>query len=175
MLRAVLVFLFCILTGCASVPLSTMIAASHFDEQSFLDIDPSKLRIKLTINSSIHFQPEQADISAVITNQKGDFKSNLVLKEISVDTLAGKKGLFADTPSLDVFTLKLTQEAIDDFKNLQHLIRNTNPIKGGFAAGVKLDQNARSTDEDVLVSISMKFTESGKYLVLMDNYKVETE
>jgi len=162
------------LTGCSSIPLSTMIKFSSYEKTDFFRINPSELRIKATINSSADINLFVATkFSASITDEKGRVEYHFQLEKIKEETILAINGMFTHTPAFDVYYLKLTEQSAADFTKWKKQATSGTKKQGSFNAGVNWHKPINFEDEDILFSLSLQLSPQEDYFTLIEQYHLQ--
>lgn len=167
------------LSGCSSIPLSTMAKFVGFDKEDAFAIKPEELRVKASINSSIGLDLAQAtNITMTFNTEQGEINLNLVLEGYKVETTAAEKGLFSTTPAFTHQYMKLTEQSISDFNRTLQLLQSgvgqKNTHKNRFSAGLNdKGQKINKTDENIYFSVAIKLSEADDFATLLDQYEIE--
>ena len=69
--RAVLLLLCLWLGGCVSIPLSTIVRMSTFDEQDFVALNPDVVRVRITLPQVFKLDAGQSSLGVKITSPAG--------------------------------------------------------------------------------------------------------
>lgn len=163
-----------LLTGCSSIPLSTMMKFSGYEKSDFFRINPSELRIKATINSSAGIDLFVATkLSASVTDKKGKVEYHFKLERIKLETIPAINGMFTNTPAFDVYYLKLTEQATADFTKWKEQSTSGTKKQGSFGARLNWSKPINFEDEDILFSVSMQFSPQEDYFTLIDQYQLQ--
>ena len=127
----VLTGLFCCflgaISGCSSIPLSTMIKFSSFDERDFLEITPAELRARVQLEQGFALSAKKSKLEIEIETVKGRQNYQFPLQEFALVVIPEEKGLFFTSKEISEYQLGLTTEAIDSFLALQQQIKTEIP------------------------------------------------
>ena len=178
-LRFLLLTLLLTLSGCASIPLTTMAQFAGFGPQDILQIKARELRVKATINASLGIELVAATtLSMGVKTDQGVVSLNLGLQALKQQTIAPKAGLFSNTPAFSVQYMKLSEQGLIDFEKFQQLVKSKSIKGGSFSAGLSHSngdkgQNLNPNDETVYFSVAIKLAENDGYVALIDQYEIE--
>ena len=163
------------LSGCASVPLSSMAKLSGFDETDFLQLDPRQLQVRGTIDKKIGADLARAvSLAMVLKTPNGEIPLQLPLQTLYRQTLAARNGLFSSSPAMEVTTLALTPAGITEFEKLQQLLARQQIRGGSFSAGInRTRDNTRQRADEVRVSVAIRLTEDQGFITLIDNHSID--
>lgn len=165
---------FClILSGCASIPVSTMLNFSNYDAQQFFAIKAQDVRVRATINNGLGIDLVAAtNVAFLVKTANGETRLDLVLEQTQFDTIAANKGLFSDTPEQAVHTLKLSTEGIDNFNRFQQMLKAQGVEKTGFTAGFHHDKPLTNQGYPVYFSLEIKLGATQNFVTLLDQHEL---
>ncbi|NQZ86561.1 MAG: hypothetical protein HRT54_03160 [Colwellia sp.] len=175
-MKTIIILCALFLTACSSIPLATMIHFSDAKPADFFTVDPKGILVKVSINSVVNFDPTHSiNLSASIKDSTGQRTIAFPLVVVSKTTQAAVKGLFNNSPAIDVYILKLSPKAIANLKVLHR--ERTSGIKKrlGLTAGVSFSRahgNSVEIGENTLLSVALKLTVQDEFITLIDNWKV---
>ena len=166
-----LVFTVLFLFGCSSIPISTMLKYRNFDEQSFTALDPSQIRSKITVSEPFTLKVEKIKLSLSLENEKGlrDFKFPLALEKR--DNIAAQSGFFLSEPAKTEYTFKLSELAVNNFKETQNLLSQEAQGKASFSIGVGFNEEPQKA-QSVYFSIALQLEEKDGYFTLIEETEV---
>ena len=163
-----------LITACSNVPVSTMLHFSDAKPEDFFQVDPNGIRVKVTINSESTFDPVvSVGLSATIQDENGERKFTFPLEQICMHKLAAETGYFSDKPAFDVFILKLSAQAIKSLAVINKERMSGNKKRVGLSAGVNFSKTSNVINEDTVLSIGLKLSENDKFVMLIDNWRVQ--
>jgi len=164
-----------LITACSSVPLSTIMHFSSSKPDDFFQVDPRGITVKVTINSEANFDAVMSvNLSALIKDEAGQRKFSFPLEQISKQQLPAKNGFFSSQPAVDVFTLKLSAQAIKSLQAIQVERKSANNKSIGLSAGVNFSQGMNVINEDTVLSIELKLTGKDDFIMLIDKWRVKS-
>jgi hypothetical protein len=171
--RIIVIFLALALSGCASIPLTTMARFSGFDHQDFFVLDGEQLRVKTMINHSLSIDAaKNTHLSASLEGNKGLLVFSFELQKVRVEKIPAKTGLFTNEPEYDVYYLKLTEQGILEFKRFQQHAKTGGPQKVGLSAGLDgFGPLLKYAGEDLYLSIAIKLKAEDDFVLLIDKYE----
>lgn len=162
------------LTSCSSVPISTMLKMSQMSTHDVVEIDPNEISVKVITPADIEVAPGKSTLSIGYE----DLSANQTEYEFTLEIIGRedkKKGVFR-RKKLNVTTLKLTDQAIKDFVNLQQDIKkNEYQLKSctlGAYTGFKPNEKF-ATEYKLKMSIEVKLNENQGYFTLIDDAKIK--
>lgn len=167
-----LVFTVLFLFGCSSIPISTMLKYRNFDEQSFAALDPFQIRSKITVSEPFTLKMEKIKLSLSLENEKGlrDFTFPLALEKR--DSIAAQNGFFSSEPAKTEYTFKLSELAVNNFKETQNLLSQEAQGKASFSIGVGFNEEPQKA-QSVYFSIALQLEEKDGYFTLIEETEVD--
>lgn len=174
MFRSILLITSLCLAGCSSIPLSTMMKFSGYEKTDFFQINANELRIKATINSSSDIDLVVATkLSASITDEKSKVEFHFQLEKTKLETIPAVTGIFSDTPAFDIYYLKLTEQAVEDFNRMKEQATSGTKKQGSFSAGLDWRKPINFEDEEIVFSVSLQLSPHEDYFTLIDQYQIQ--
>jgi hypothetical protein len=173
-LKRVLVALVVCLCGCVSVPLSTLVRMSTFDERDFVQLDPEVLRIRIKLLEAFHLDVAKSRLGVELTSRAGSHKGMFALEQELVQPEQIPGGLFARDLAGTAYTMRLSAASKIKFRELQAFVRQGKtdqvtiqvvPILSAFP------DDAASTD----VWIELLLSHSQGYFTLLDGAEIPLE
>ena len=140
----------------------------------FFQVDPRGITVKVTINSDATFDPvDSVTLSATIEDEMGQRTFTFPLEQTGVDKLPAESGYFFSRPAMDIFILKLSGQAIKNLAMINHERKSGNKKSVGLSAGVSFSKDVNLVDENTVLSIALKLSEKGDFILLIDNWLVQ--
>ncbi|WP_414830465.1 hypothetical protein [Alteromonas sp. H39] len=172
MRKLFLVFIILFLYGCSSIPISTMLKYRNFDEQSFVILDPLQIRSKIRLSEPFTLKLEKINLSLSLENEKGlrHFTFPLVLEKR--DKIAAQEGFFLSEPAKTEYTFKLSELAVNNFKETQNLLSQEAQGKVSFSIGAGFNEEPQK-GQSVYISIALQLEEKDGYFTLIEDTEVD--
>ncbi len=165
------------LTACSSVPISTMLKLSSFDEQSILTIEPSLIRAKITVNEFIDIDLPNTKLGLSLENSQGKLQLQFPLAKISLTENSASDSFFSSSPASQTYLLQLSPDAIADFKKLQKQLKSSDKNTFGFSVAAKLNKQEDLTPEQeqerLFMTIELKLNKNEEFFTLIDNAELK--
>lgn len=165
------------LTACSSVPLSTMLKLSSFNEQSVLSINPDNIRAKITVNNFIDIDLENTKLGLAVESSQGNLALQFPLEKLTLTGNSATESFFSSTPASQTYLLQLSPVAVADFKKLQKQLRTSQENSFGFSVGAKLKKKENLTDEQkdqkLFMTIELKLDAAEEFFTLIDNAEIK--
>lgn len=167
MIRGPCLLLCLALTGCVSVPLSTMVRMSTFDERDFAQLDPEVLRVRIRLPAAFALDAARSALGVRITAAAGEHRGEFRLDPERVDPTLLPGGLLAaDVPGRG-YTLRLSAESIVAFRQLQDFVAGGPP--SGVVISVAPRLSAFPDDaRQVRVWVDLRLREGQDFFTLLD-------
>jgi hypothetical protein len=160
--------------SCTSIPLGTMLKMRNMSVHDLAAIDPNEIGVKMTTKKGLVVKPDASKLSIGLF----DDSENARWFDFSLEIVGRnekKKGVFR-RKKLTVTTLKITDEGIEEFLQLQAVVnqKDFKVRKVFFKTSSSFEDNdeLKQTDRFVL-SIDLKLFERQGYFTLVDNAKVK--
>ncbi|WDE06447.1 hypothetical protein SG34_005875 [Thalassomonas viridans] len=154
--------------GCSSIPLSTMMKFSTFDESDFLEIDPRQLRARVRLEQGFTLSAEKSKLEIEIDTLKGRINYLFPLQELSAKVVTQEASLFFTPEPVTEYQLKLTGQAVSAFLALQQEIKAKKPGSYSLSVSTSLGERPENAEE-VTMSVLLKLSEGDDYFTLVDN------
>ena len=156
-----------VISACSSIPLTTLLKFSSYDEQELLTLKPKQIRARLTVNSFLNIDLANTKLGITIKNSNGDLALEFPLKQVSLSQTPASEGFFSSAPASQTYLLKLSDKAITDFKALQQQLRLSEKNTFGLSVAAKLKRNENLTPEQkaqrLFMSIELKLSKQQDY------------
>ena len=166
-----------LLVACSSVPISTMLKLSTFDEQSLLTIAPSDIKAKITVNNFIDIDLINTKLGISLENSQGKLELQFPLEKLSLKQNLANNSFFSSTPASQTYLLQLSPEAISDFKKLQKQLEKSEKNTFGFSVNAKLKKQKSlskiQNQEELFMTIELKLEQNGTFFTLIDNAEIK--
>jgi hypothetical protein len=166
-----------LLTNCSSVPFTTMIKLSTFNEQSLTQMTAEEIKARITVNEFLNINLAETKLAMSVESDTGELMLNFPLELIAVFKNIEEKKFFSTTPASQTYLLKLSPDAILDFKKLKQQLTNSTENKFGFAINAKLKKqenlNASQLTQQLFMTIELKLGHEEDFFTLIDNVELE--
>lgn len=161
-----------LLSGCASIPLGTMLRLSAMDEQTLWQLDPAQIRVKVATPAGFEVDTDTVELSIRATHLSGDEARNdfsLEVLESIQSTRSG--GLFRSDIAVNEYTLALPQNAVEKFKDMQHELRSYE--SGGYDLSVRSRFSEVPDDARAIrFWVDIQLDQSSDYMVLFNGVDI---
>ena len=174
MIRLFLFSLTLFLTSCASIPLSTMLEFRNFGKDDFINIQPQELATNIQIDDPARAKIDTAQLSLDLQTAQGTraFQFPLILsEEIRIEAVSG---FFSNTPAKTEYRMRLSAEAIQNFKKTQQIFRDEQLEGFNFAVSTSVDELPADVTA-IHISIFLKLSQEQGFVTLFDNVKLEVK
>lgn len=172
MKRIFIMALAIILSGCSSIPVSTMVTMSQMDETDFINMAPEQIRARIHLDEPARIDIEKTQMTFSVETDKGSIPYAFPLELLEQGSIAAEPGLLFNVPAKTDYLLALSDEAIANFKALQQRIAQQPSGAFSFAINASLQEPPASLEE-INLSIFLKLREQDEFMTLFDNATVE--
>lgn len=163
-----------ILSGCASVPFSTMLKLGAMDETDFASIHSIDIRAKIVVEVPVKVDVDKTQISIEVENTQGTIQHKFPLALISTAQIPAEDGFFSDTPARTEYILKFSETAIESFERIQASLLTEQKGQMSLSVGASFDDLPDSV-EIIVFSIFLKLSETEAYITLFDEAEIELQ
>jgi hypothetical protein len=168
-LKAVLPAAFLCLSpwGCASVPISTLVRMSAFDERDFSKLEAEELRVKIKLPKGFELNVEQSWLGIEISSAAGVHDATFQLDEESVHGVPLPGGFFSSPSTGTEYVMRLSATSAGEFRDLQAFMTRARAED----INIKVVPKLSSYPEDatsVKVWISLLLSPTQGYFALLD-------
>jgi hypothetical protein len=115
------------LSGCVSVPLSTIVRMATFDERDFVQLDPDVIRVRLKLVEGFVLDPGKSTLGVKIASEAGDHFGEFKLDKVTESRAELAKGMFSSDVMGNEYTLKLAAQSKKEFRKLQSFVGKGRP------------------------------------------------
>jgi hypothetical protein len=128
------------LPGCMSVPIATIAKLSSFDETQFTQLDPTALRVRVSMPAEFVLDPDATRLVTTVTFGETKRHDDFRLERVSLRPSSRKGGLFSADVPVASYELRLVPASVAAFRAMQVLAKPGN-VKG-------LDMNVQVSLKD---------------------------
>lgn len=172
MKRILIIFWVVLATGCANIPLSTMLKFSSFNEQDFIALDASDIQTRVSISKPFTIKLEDTQLALDLNTDKGTRRLEFPLTLIQTTEIAAEDGFFSSVPAKTEYTFKLSEEAIANFQDVQQTLLTEPGINGGFSVSTGFNEQP-DAEQTILISIALQLDKDDGFFVLVEDADVE--
>lgn len=166
----VLIFL---LQGCSSIPLSTMLKMSSFDEHSFTELAAEEVRVKVRSNTQ-HNAITKNLLRYQYQGPEGVVDESFSLKLIE-ENVATIEHWFSEESFEHASLYQLDAEGVKKFKRLQqHPLITMKSREGKFKITVNFEFSDQ-VPEQILMSVDLLLTPEDGFFTLLDEHEFDLE
>ncbi|MGX5174399.1 hypothetical protein ACUR5C_10305 [Aliikangiella sp. IMCC44653] len=120
MVKRIAWLLMFLLTGCTSVPLSSLVKLNSLGQQGLVNVLPQEVRARISLSAPGALEPK--DVSLVLKFEfSGDRPAQHLfkLKQISSKLIPAETGFFVDQPAKNQYVFKIAPSSQQDFRRMQ--------------------------------------------------------
>ena len=165
--RAVLPAACLLLWGCASVPFSTLVRMSAFDERDFSKLEAEELRVKIRLPEGFELNVEESRLGIEIGSAAGVYDATFGLDEESVHGVPVPGGIFSGLSTGTEYVLRLSAQSAGKFRELQAFVTRARAEDININVVPKLSSYSEDSTS-VKVWISLLLSPTQGYFVLVD-------
>lgn len=166
---------FLLLGACAYVPLSTMAKLYSFDERDFAELDPSVIKIRVTVpvDFEVSVEDSRMDVQVESAGQQYDGELKMTDKRRLGEIDSGAFGE-RETKDRKIYTLRLSDESVAEFARLQRSLsgRRVDSSKINISAVLK---SAPCDAEEVLVNVDLSPKPADGFIAIVDGAKIKID
>ena len=167
-------FIVFIVSGCASIPLSTMLKFSSYQKSDFVAIKPADIRAKIILDQPIEIDIEKVELGLEVETEQGDRVFKFPLSLLERRAIPAKEGWFAFDEAKNEYTLNLSAESVQNFQEVQQLLTNTNGGNFVFSVNSGFD-NLPADIQSFNFSILLKLQNDDEFVPIFEDATVEVE
>lgn len=165
-----------LLQACSAVPVSTMLRFAGFGAEDFARLDPSQLRVRISVPEGFEVDASKAQLTLKVERPDGssrDIAMGLDLLERS--RMPRSTGLFSPDRSMPTQTLRLTPESVAQLGSLrQDLIKRGRGRGGEATFGIQFGFAKRPPDaRSAPFWVDLKLATDQGWFVLFENAAVQ--
>lgn len=172
MTRLLILSLTLFISGCASIPINTMLTMSSFDEEDFMRIQPQELEARIQVDEPLTINIDETQLALELDTQKGLLSYEFPLVLVEQVNIPASSGFFSDDVAKTEYRLELSEKAIEDLKSVKEVFQEGQ--SGRFAFSVLTSFNGRPGNiEEVRLSMFLQLFEDEGFFTLFDDAKIE--
>jgi len=166
MTRTAILLLFLCITGCMSVPLSTLVRMSTFNERDFAALDAEVVRVRIKLPEGFALNVAKSWLGIEITSAAGAHQATFELDQELVQTSL--------TPRGSVYVLRLSPPSRTKFRDLQRFIGKGRADEISIRVVPRLASFPKdATSAKVWIDLLLSKTQG--YFTLLDGATIELE
>ncbi|EGM75960.1 hypothetical protein Rhein_3952 [Rheinheimera sp. A13L] len=167
------------LSGCASIPFSTMAIFSQFDEKTLTTIDPNQMLVKVSVDDDFTLKPDSTKLQLSVKpkNANRSTEAAFGLELLSKVTEKRATGLFSAEMEVTTYEFKVDQTGVAALKQLQTQFETTG-ISGDMSFSVETNFDVKDGTEikdEMSLWIDLQLSEQQGYIPLFDAAKMEVK
>ncbi|WP_395343738.1 hypothetical protein PN836_004050 [Ningiella sp. W23] len=172
MRRAVCALMLIFTSGCANIPIATMLKFSGFDENDFAQLDASQIRTKLEVSTPYMLNLEDTRLALSTDSIEGLRKYDFPLELLSEEARMSEAGFFSSERSYTEYTFKISDEGIDNFRVIQDTLKKKVETEYSFSVSAAIHEPP-DKGKALILSIHLELNDSEEFVTLIDEYNLE--
>ena len=172
MSRLFVVALTLVLTGCTSIPLSTMLEFRSFGKEKFLTLQPEHIEAKIEFDEPVRADVEQSRLAVKLTTEHDVRSYQFPLVLLSQQHIPAERGLFSQQPAKNQYRFRLSDEAVQNFHAVQEDTQRHDAIAFEFTVNSAMEPLPEHIDE-VRLSLFLKLSEDSDFTTMFRNAKLK--
>lgn len=162
------------LSGCVSVPLSTIVRMATFDERDFVRLDPEVIRARIKLVEGFALDPGKSTLGIKISSAAGDHFGEFKLETITESRAELSNGLFSGHVMGTEYTLKLAAQSKEEFRKLQGFVGKGRPGQVTIFIAPILSSYLKDA-ETMHVWVDLLLSKNPGYFTLLEGAEVPME
>ena len=161
-------------SACSHMPLSTMVSMSSFDEEDFIAINPSEIKVRIRTDKYLDLNDRHIKLQFKLISPSGNLDETLSLNKISTSNRQINQWFGKEYTEYNTI-FALSEESIDAFKQFQDskLVRTARDNADiSFNAKVQFPEEAPN---QLMFSIDLQLDLNDDYFTLFDEVYVDFE
>ncbi|RUO29057.1 hypothetical protein [Aliidiomarina sanyensis] len=159
------------MSGCASIPLGTMLEFRSFGKEELLAIQPEVVRVRLELEEPVRADIEGSELTMRLNYDQGSRTFHFPLVVLNETSIAPTRGLFSKSAGKTQYKLKLSDEGIENFIATQTSIAEDNPTSFNFSFSSEFEEPPSEVSE-VTLSVFLKLMEEQGFVTLINNARI---
>lgn len=167
------------LSGCASIPISTMATFSQFDENTLTTLDPNQMLVKVSVGHDFALEQDSTklQLNVQLKNVNRSTEAAFGLELLNKVTEKRDTGLFSADMEVTTYEFKIDQTGVAALKQLQTQFK-TAGTSGNFNFSVETNFDTKGATEikdEIWLWIDIQLSEQQGYIPLFDAAKMEVK
>lgn len=174
MIRTALLLLCLGISSCVSVPLSTIVRMSTFDESDFAQLNPDVVRVRIKLPQGFNLNAGKSSLGVKITAAAGVHYGEFKLDQEAAEGTQLSKGMFSENTPGTAYTLRLSAPSKKEFRELQTFVSRGQPGEVTIYVSPRLSSFPNDVPS-VNIWIDLLLSESQGYFTLVDAAELPME
>lgn len=171
MTRIALIFLCLCISSCVSVPLSTIVRMSTFDERDFAKLDAAVVRVKITLPEGFGLNVEKSRLGIDLKSAAGVHNSAFELDQEHVQATEISGGVFSPAEQGTAYILRLSAPSKTKFRDLQGFVSRGRADEIIIQVAPRLSSSPKNA-VSVKVWIELLLSEAQGFFTLVDGASI---
>ncbi|MEX1222324.1 MAG: hypothetical protein WEA82_09475 [Idiomarina sp.] len=172
MTRLLILSLTLFISGCASIPISTMLTMSSFDAEDFIRIQPQELEAKIQVDDPVTISIDETRLALELDTQKGLLSYEFPLVLVEQVKIPASPGFFSDDVAKTEYRLELSEQGIEDFKAVKEVFQERQSGQLDFSVLTNIYELPEDS-ETVRMSIFLQLFEDEGFFTLFYDAEIE--
>ena len=168
-------FIATVVSGCASIPLSTALQLSTLKPHSLAQIDPAQVRVKLSVSSGYEVDMQKTRLKLSLSDSAGTSRTAEMPLSLLLKSSGKRPGdLFSSDVSVNTYDLALSPEGTRSLQVLQQSLLATKNGRFEFSVTTPFSKTPPNADY-VTFWADLKLSNKEAYLPLINGAKIKFE
>lgn len=169
-----LILLFCyLLSGCSSIPLSTLAKFSDFGPDNLIQLHPDEIRVRLQLPRQAELDPTRTELQLFLETAERQYDEKFNVQLISQTLDHKDDGWFRQPVPVQNFVFVLSDSSKQKFRELQQLLKTaSSPNQIIFSASCVLT-NLSPEYNSVRLWVDLQLSEKDGFSPLIDGATME--
>lgn len=157
-----------VVSGCASIPLTTMMKFSTFQKSDFVSLEPEDIKARLIIDQPVEIDIEKVNLGLEVESQQVNRVYKFPLSLLETRAIPAKEGWLASDEAKTEYTFELNQESVLNFRDVQQLLKNDKEGKFGFSVDTGFESVPPDL-EKINLSILLKLDSTEDFVPIFED------
>jgi len=159
----------CTLSGCASVPITSMIQLASMGRDWFEQVDPAEIRVRVSVSPGFEIDVERTTLGLSIDRPGRPVRDEkLTLELIERTTMERSLGFMRGSASMPTYVLRLTPADVKKFTDIRKTaLAKDSRAKRTFSVSAPFLKKP-SNPKAVTFWTDLRFSRDGSWVVLLD-------
>lgn len=160
--------------SCSTVPLRTAMRMNAFDESKFASLNPHELRIRMAVPDGFNLNVAETRLEVDLTASGQNQQEKFALEQVSEGLGTRSSGLFASSQPVQIYILRLSDDSVRRFAELQRFVGSRKVEKLKFSASFAGHSSGKPAPA-LRLWVDLLFNPKEGYFTLVNGYRVESK